>query len=104
MYQNEIRLSGHHNRLEGGKNPRGRLEQGLTREHDAEVVVGADAKGIENLVEETPMLGRDADTHVKRRVGAEAHHKWAEFDSFRPRAENEQDFPRGRGAAICGDR
>lgn len=104
LYQNEIRPYIIHDRFERGQNPRRGLKQGLAGEHNTEVEVRVDAKGVENLVEQVPVLGGDADRHVKGWVGTETHYERAEFDSFRPRAENEQDFPRGCGAAICGDR
>jgi len=70
------------------------LKQSLARQHDIQVAIGLYIESLQNLVQQTAVLRRDTDPDVElRSVLSEMKDNRAEFDCFRPGAENKKETP-----------
>jgi hypothetical protein len=67
----------------------------LSRQHEVEIVVRFDVEDSQDLVQQFSVLRGGAGANVKIRALTEMKNYGAEFDGFRARAEDDQDFLHG---------
>lgn len=66
------------------------MEQRLARQHEIEIVIRRDLKGLKNLIQHLAVLRGDAHLHVKFAGAlAQATNHRAELDRLRPGTEDQ---------------
>ena len=91
LHDGEVERLGRQYGVERGEDAGGGLGQGLTGSHQVQIVIRGHFERLQHLVEHGAVLGGDADTHFQPGRGPHVANHRAEFDGFRPRAEDEQD-------------
>ena len=81
-----------HYLADAGQQPRGELVEGLVRQHQVEIMVGSDRKQLKHLIEDTAMLGGDADAQIDCRAFPQFGNDRRHLDGFRPRSEYRNHF------------
>ena len=66
--QDEIRFDFLHDGIESLKTACRDIDQCLPCFHDVQVVIGRNLKQLQDLIEHLPVLGRDGDMDIKRRI------------------------------------
>ena len=95
LHQHNIRFLAIEDGFECADHAAGEACKRLVRTHHIEVMIGADLKCGQHLIEHAAMLRGDANPHGEfLRAGAEAANDRAELDRFRPGSKNEEGFQR----------
>lgn len=95
MHENDIGFFDFEDRFQGGDHPAGQTGEGLVRTHQVEVMIGANLKRRQDLIQHAAVLGGDADAHGKFAGKAgEMPDDRAELDRFRPGSKDEKGFQR----------
>lgn len=90
--KHQVRMLGHQNGAQAGENAGGQAVQVLIVVHHRKIVVGADAKEIQHLIEQFSMLAGDAESHVEVRGLSRSKDDRRHLNCFGPRAKDEEDL------------